>query len=297
VLDVLAIRPAGIYVDATFGRGGHSAAILERLGPGGRLYAIDRDPEAIASGSARFGDDARLHLLRGSFASLESLLEQAGLTQRVDGILLDLGVSSPQLDDPQRGFSFLRDGPLDMRMDPEAGPSAAEWLADAGERDIADVIFRYGEERRARRVARAIVQARAEQPIRSTVQLAELVARVLPVPRGGKHPATRVFQALRIHVNGELDALEAALPQCVELLAGGGRLACISFHSLEDRIVKRYLRARSQLDPRLAKLPAVPSDQQPALRVIGRGTRPSDAEIGGNPRARSAVLRAAERLS
>jgi 16S rRNA (cytosine1402-N4)-methyltransferase len=297
VLDVLAIRPAGIYVDATFGRGGHSAAILERLGPAGRLYAIDRDAEAIASGKARFGDDPRLHLQHGSFASLQSVLAQAGLTERVDGILLDLGVSSPQLDDPQRGFSFLRDGPLDMRMDPDSGSSAADWIAAAAERDIADVIFRYGEERRARRVARAIVQARAQQPILRTAQLAELVADVLPVPRGGKHPATRVFQALRIRINGELEALEAALPQCVELLTRGGRLVCISFHSLEDRIVKRYLRARSQLDPRLAKLPAVPPEQQPVLRVIGRGTRPSVAEVEHNPRARSAVLRAAERLS
>ena len=293
---MLAIRPAGIYVDATFGRGGHSAAILDRLGPHGCLYAIDRDPQAVAAGNATLGDDSRLHLRHGSFASLKSTLAQAGLTQRVDGILLDLGVSSPQLDDPARGFSFLRDGPVDMRMDPSAGTSAADWLASAGEREIADVIFRYGEERRARRVARD-VEARSSAPIRSTAQLAEIVTGALPAPRGGRHPATRVFQALRIQVNGELEALEAALPQCVDLLAGGGRLVCISFHSLEDRIVKRYLRSRSQTDPRLAKLPSVPVAERPVLRLIGRGTRPSAAEIEFNPRARSAVLRAAERLT
>jgi 16S rRNA (cytosine1402-N4)-methyltransferase len=297
VLDALAIRPAGTYVDATFGRGGHSTAILDRLDSGGTLYAIDRDPQAIAHGTAQHGDDVRLRLVQASFADLGAALARAGLTRRVDGILLDLGVSSPQLDDPARGFSFLRDGPLDMRMDPQAGESAAAWLAHASEREIADVIFRYGEERRARRVARAIVEARAKAPISRTGELASIVAGALPGPRGGKHPATRVFQALRIHVNRELEALEACLPQCVELLAPGGRLACISFHSLEDRIVKRYLRARSQVDPRLAKLPGVPEDARPVLRVLGRGTRPAAEETERNPRARSAVLRAAERIA
>jgi len=297
VLDALAIRPAGTYVDATFGRGGHSAAILDRLGPDGTLYAIDRDPQAIAAGNAQLGHDPRLHLSHASFAQLGDALAQAGLTRCVNGILLDLGVSSPQLDDPARGFSFLRDGPLDMRMDPDTGESAAEWLAAASEREISDVIFRYGEERRARRVARALVEARAKVPISRTGELAAIVADALPGPRGAKHPATRVFQALRIYVNRELEALEACLPQCVERLAAGGRLVCISFHSLEDRIVKRYLRARAQVDPRLAKLPDVPAASRPVLRVLGRGTRPGTEEVERNPRARSAVLRVAEKLT
>jgi len=297
VLDALAIRPAGTYVDATFGRGGHSAAILDRLGPDGMLYAIDRDPQAIAAGNAQLGHDPRLHLSHASFAQLGDALAQAGLTRCVNGILLDLGVSSPQLDDPARGFSFLRDGPLDMRMDPDTGESAAEWLAAASEREISDVIFRYGEERRARRVARALVEARAKVPISRTGELAAIVTDALPGPRGAKHPATRVFQALRIYVNRELEALEACLPQCVERLAAGGRLVCISFHSLEDRIVKRYLRARAQVDPRLAKLPDVPAASRPVLRVLGRGTRPGTEEVERNPRARSAVLRVAEKLT
>ena len=297
VLDALAIRPAGTYVDATFGRGGHSAAILDRLGPDGMLYAIDRDPQAIAAGNAQLGHDPRLHLSHASFAQLGDALAQAGLTRCVNGILLDLGVSSPQLYDPARGFSFLRDGPLDMRMDPDTGESAAEWLAAASEREISDVIFRYGEERRARRVARALVEARAKVPISRTGELAAIVADALPGPRGAKHPATRVFQALRIYVNRELEALEACLPQCVERLAAGGRLVCISFHSLEDRIVKRYLRARAQVDPRLAKLPDVPAASRPVLRVLGRGTRPGTEEVERNPRARSAVLRVAEKLT
>jgi 16S rRNA (cytosine1402-N4)-methyltransferase len=263
VLDVLAIRPAGIYVDATFGRGGHSAAILDRLGPQGRLYAIDRDPQAVAAGHATLGDDSRLHLQHGSFVSLKSMLAQAGLTQRADGILLDLGVSSPQLDDPARGFSFLRDGPVDMRMDPSAGMSAAEWLASAGERELADVIFRYGEERRARRVARAIVEARSSAPIRSTAQLAGIVAGALPAPRGGRHPATRVFQALRIQVNGELEALEAALPQCVDLLAPvAGSPASVSIRSRIASSSAICARARKRIrgsrSCRPSRTPSVP---------------------------------------
>jgi 16S rRNA (cytosine1402-N4)-methyltransferase len=296
VLETLAIRPGGTYVDATFGRGGHSAAILERLGPAGRLYALDRDPHAIAAGRERFAGEPQLVLRHARFGRLAAELRGAGLDGSVDGILLDLGVSSPQLDDATRGFSFLRDGPLDMRMDPGAGPSAAEWLARADEREIADVIHRYGEERRARRVARAIVVAREQRPITRTLELAAIVAAALPGPTGGRHPATRVFQALRIHLNGELEELESCLPQCVDLLARGGRVAVISFHSLEDRIVKRYLRSRAQVDPRLAALPAVPEAMQPVLRVIGRGTRPGDDEVAANPRARSAVLRAAERI-
>jgi 16S rRNA (cytosine1402-N4)-methyltransferase len=296
VLEVLAIRPAGTYVDATFGRGGHSAAILDRLGSSGRLYALDRDPDAIAAGHAAFADP-RFHLSHAPFSRLAATLAQAGLDGPVDGILLDLGVSSPQLEDSARGFSFMRDGPLDMRMNPTTGQSAAEWLAAASEREIADVIFRYGEERSSRRLARAIVQARASAPIERTSQLATIVAAASPAAAGRTHPATRVFQALRIHVNRELEELEACLPQCVDLLAPGGRLACISFHSLEDRIVKRYLRARSRVPAALAKLPDVPQHLRPVLRVIGRDIRPAADEVAGNPRARSAVLRAAERLS
>jgi 16S rRNA (cytosine1402-N4)-methyltransferase len=296
VLDVLAVQPAGVYIDATFGRGGHAAAILERLDARGRLFAFDRDPDAVAAGRLRFAGDARVRVEHARFGELRAALRAAGVAGPVHGIVLDLGVSSPQFDDPARGFSFLRDGPLDMRMDPVAGESAAAWLAAASEGDIAGVIKRYGEEPRARRVARAIVRARERAPLTRTLELARVVAEALPGPPTGRHPATRVFQALRIHVNAELDELQRCLPQCVDVLAPGGRLAVISFHSLEDRVVKRYLRARSQVAPALVDLPDVPPELRPVLRVIGRGTRPDAAEIAANPRARSAVLRAAERL-
>ena len=297
VLAGLSVRPDGRYCDATFGRGGHTAAILGVLGPAGRLVAIDRDPEAIRAGRQRFAAEARLTLVQGSFGSLEERVRAAGFEGELDGVLLDLGVSSPQLDEAARGFSFMQDGPLDMRMDNESGQSAAQWLAKAGEREIADVIRGLGEERFARRIARAIVAARAEAPITRTAALAALVAEAVPTREPGKHPATRTFQAIRIHVNGELDALESALPQAVRLLAPGGRLCVISFHSLEDRIVKRFIRREEQGDPVYAGLPNVPLHARARLKRVGGAVMAGEAEVRANPRARSAVLRAAERLA
>ena len=297
VLAGLAVRPDGRYCDATFGRGGHTAAVLGALGPAGRLVAIDRDPEAIRAGRQRFAAEARLTLVQGSFGSLEERVRAAGFERELDGVLLDLGVSSPQLDEAARGFSFMQDGPLDMRMDNESGQSAAQWLAKAGEREIADVIRGLGEERFARRIARAIVATRAEAPITRTAALAALVAEAVPTREPGKHPATRTFQAIRIHVNGELDALESALPQAVQLLAPGGRLCVISFHSLEDRIVKRFIRREEQGDPVYAGLPNVPVHARPRLKRVGGAVMAGEAEVRANPRARSAVLRVAERLA
>jgi 16S rRNA (cytosine1402-N4)-methyltransferase len=261
------------------------------------VIAIDRDPEAIAAGRARFGAEPRLTLVRGSFGRLEELVRATGLEGELHGVLLDLGVSSPQLDEARRGFSFMQDGPLDMRMDNESGQSAAQWLARAGEREIVDVLQKLGEERFARRIARRILEARAVEPITRTSQLAEIVAVAVPTREPGKHPATRTFQAIRIHVNGELDLLESALPQAVRLLAPGGRLCVISFHSLEDRMVKRYIQRETQGDPVYAGLPSVPPHARPKLRRIGTKIVASPAEIERNPRARSAVLRIAERLA
>jgi 16S rRNA (cytosine1402-N4)-methyltransferase len=250
VLAGLSVQRDGRYCDATFGRGGHTAAILAALGPEGRVVAIDRDPEAIAAGQARFGAEPRLTLVWGSFGRLEERVRAAGLEGGLQGVLLDLGVSSPQFDEARRGFSFMQDGPLDMRMDYESGQSASQWLARASERELVDVLRTLGEERFARRIANRIVAAREVEPITRTRQLADLVAAAVPTREPGKHPATRTFQAIRIHVNGELDALEAALPQAVRLLEPGGRLAVISFHSLEDRIAKRFIQRETQGDPR-----------------------------------------------
>jgi 16S rRNA (cytosine1402-N4)-methyltransferase len=297
VLAGLAVRADGRYCDATFGRGGHTAAILGALGPAGRVVAIDRDPDAIRAGQVRFAGEPRLTLVRGSFGQLEERVRAAGLEGELQGVLMDLGVSSPQLDEAGRGFSFMQDGPLDMRMDNEAGQSAAQWLARAGERDIVAVLRTLGEERFSGRIARAIVAARAVEPITRTGQLAAIVAAAVPTREPGKHPATRTFQAIRIHVNGELDALEAALPQAVRLLAPGGRLCVISFHSLEDRIVKRFVRREEQGDPVYAGLPDIPPHARPRLRRIGRAIDASDAEVARNPRARSAVMRVAERVA
>jgi 16S rRNA (cytosine1402-N4)-methyltransferase len=297
VLAGLAIRPGGRYCDGTFGRGGHTAAILAALGPSGRVVAIDRDPDAIRAGQRRFEGESRLTLVRGSFGPLEERVRAAGIEGELDGVLLDLGVSSPQLDEARRGFSFMQDGPLDMRMDNEAGQGAAQWLAKAGEREIAAVLFELGEERFARRIARAIVAARAVEPILSTGQLAGIVAAAVPTREPGKHPATRTFQAIRIHVNRELEQLEQALPQAVRLLAPGGRLCVISFHSLEDRIVKRFIRREEQGDPVYAGLPDVPAHARPRLRRVGGKVVASEAEVAANPRARSAVLRIAERVA
>ena len=297
VLAGLAIRADGRYCDATFGRGGHTAAMLDGLGPGGRVVAIDRDGEAIRAGRLRFADEPRLTLMRGSFARLEELVRAAEVEGELHGVLLDLGVSSPQLDEADRGFSFMQDGPLDMRMDNKTGQTAAEWLARASERELADTLHRLGEERFARRIARAIVGARAEGPIERTGQLAAVIAAAVPTREPGKHPATRSFQAIRMRVNAELESLEAALPQALRLLAPGGRLCVISFHSLEDRMVKRFIQRETRGDPHYAGLPHIPPHARPRLRKIGGATMPSDAEIARNPRARSAVLRVAERLA
>lgn len=297
VLEGLAVRLEGIYIDGTFGRGGHAAAILDRLGADGRLYAIDKDPDAVQAGMDRFGRDARFRIQRGTFAMLGQLARELGIAGRVSGVLLDLGVSSPQLDDPARGFSFLKDGPLDMRMDPEHGQSAAQWLAQAGEAEITQTLFEFGEERFARRIAQAIVRERTERPIATTQQLAELIARAAPSRERHKHPATRSFQALRIQVNQELRDLETALEQVVDVLAPGGRLAVISFHSLEDRMVKRFLRRESRGEELPLDLPITGGPKPGRLRLIGKAVRAGDAELAANPRARSAVLRVAERQS
>lgn len=297
VLEGLALRQDGIYVDATFGRGGHAGAILERLGPEGRLLAMDKDPEAVQAALARFGSDPRFHIEHGSFSMLGDMAQRHGITGRTQGVLFDLGVSSPQLGDAGRGFSFLADGPLDMRMDPTAGPSAADWLATASESEIADVIHHFGEERFARRIARAIVAARTEAPLTRTGQLADLVARAVPTRERNKHPATRTFQAIRIFVNQELDDLQQGLAAAVEVLAPGGRLLVISFHSLEDRLVKRFMRRESRGEPLPREIPVTGTPVAGRLRVIGRARKPANDEIQANPRARSAVLRVAERAA
>jgi len=295
----LAIRPEGTYVDATFGRGGHARAILAALGPAGRLYAFDRDPEAAAS--ARMLHDPRFEFDARWFSELAQALATRGV-ERIDGALLDLGISSPQIDDPARGFSFRADGPLDMRMDPTRGESAAAFLARATARELSEVIRDYGEERFAQSIAGAIVAARAVSPVVSTRQLAAVVAKAVGArPRGDRSqdPATRTFQALRIFVNRELQELTLTLPALVSMLATRGRLAVISFHSLEDRIVKRFFAAASQPfggDPRLARLPIQTAALPPSpLTLVGRAIKPSEREISANPRARSAVLRVAER--
>jgi 16S rRNA (cytosine1402-N4)-methyltransferase len=297
VLAALEVRAGGRYLDATFGRGGHTAAILERAGKEGRVVAIDRDPEAIRAGHARFAADERLQLVNSPFSRLETLLAQNGLVGGFDGVLLDLGVSSPQLDDAARGFSFAQDGPLDMRMDNRAGAGAADFVARAPERELARVIKEYGEERFAKRIAREIVSARRVEPITRTAQLAEIVARAVPTREPGKHPATRTFQAIRIHVNDELAEIEAALAGALDALAPGGRLCVISFHSLEDAIVKRFIQKHSHEDPIYAGLPEVPAHARPKLRRIGRAVHPGETEIAANPRSRSSILRVAERVA
>jgi len=292
-VEALAIRPDGTYVDATFGRGGHSRAILARLGPEGRLIALDRDPAAVAAGQALA--DPRFTLVHAAFGRLAEVLGGLGV-EEVDGVLLDIGVSSPQLDTPERGMSFRFDAPLDMRMDTTAGETAAEFLARAEQREIEKVIRDYGEERFAHAIAKAIVAARGQLGISSTGQLAALVEKAVHTREPGQHPATRSFQALRIHVNRELEELSLVLPQCVARLVRGGRLVVISFHSLEDRIVKRYLRDES-LPPKLpSRLPIRAAElPKPRLRLVGKPVYAGAAELAANPRARSAVMRVAER--
>ncbi|AXW85954.1 16S rRNA (cytosine(1402)-N(4))-methyltransferase [Lonsdalea britannica] len=294
----LNIRGDGIYIDGTFGRGGHSRLILSHLGPEGRLLAIDRDPQAIAAASDI--DDARFSIIHGPFSSIAEYVEERGLTGKINGVLLDLGVSSPQLDDPERGFSFMRDGPLDMRMDPTRGVSAAEWLMKAEAEDIAWVLKTFGEERFARRIARAIVERNQTEPMTRTKELAELIAAASPIREKHKHPATRSFQAIRIYINSELEEIERALNGALDVLAPEGRLSVISFHSLEDRIVKRFIRHNSRGPQVPAGLPLTEEQLREqggrTLKIAGK-MKPSDAEVAENPRARSSVLRFAERLS
>jgi 16S rRNA (cytosine1402-N4)-methyltransferase len=293
----LNIRPDGVYVDGTFGRGGHARAILTALGPQGRLLALDRDPEAERYARAQFAAEARFCFERGTWSRLAEIIDRQGLRGRIQGILLDSGVSSPQLDEPQRGFSFLREGPLDMRMDPTTGSSAADWLAAASEQEIARVLQVFGEERWHRRIARAVVAARQVAPITTTRRLAEIIMAAVPRREPGKHPATRSFQAIRLVVNQELVELQAVLPQAVQVLAPDGRLVVISFHSLEDRIVKRFMRTQARGASSPPELPVPAGQQGVTLRLIGRAVRPTAGETAGNPRARSAVLRVAERLA
>jgi 16S rRNA (cytosine1402-N4)-methyltransferase len=290
----LNIRSDGLYVDATFGRGGHTRQILSRLGSDGRLLALDRDPEAVAAARREYSGESRFTMVQRPFSMLGETIGERGWHGKVNGILFDLGVSSPQLDEAARGFSFLREGPLDMRMDPSRGESAANWLGRADEKEIADVLHHLGEERYARRIARAIVRARAQTPIATTRQLAEIVAGAVPTRERSKDPATRTFQAIRLHINRELDELQAALPQAVAALAPGGRLVVISFHSLEDRIVKQFMRANERGEALPPDLPVRQVEIRSTLRVIGKPVRPGEEEVRRNPRARSAIMRVAE---
>ncbi|MBZ9611371.1 16S rRNA (cytosine(1402)-N(4))-methyltransferase RsmH [Rheinheimera maricola] len=296
-LDGLALTPDGCYLDGTFGRGGHSRAILALLGAKGRLFAIDRDPSAIAAAAA-LQADPRFHITHSPFAALASIAEQLHIAGALDGILLDLGVSSPQLDDADRGFSFMRDGPLDMRMDPSSGISAADWLAHADVEDISFVLREYGEEKFAWRIAQAIVAARAEQAITRTSALAKLISDSVPKSnKEKKHPATRSFQAIRIYINSELEQVNQALHAAMQVLKPGGRLVVISFHSLEDRLVKQFMRRYSKGEPvpRGIPLTAAQMNQRTELKLVGKAIMPSEQELAANPRARSAVLRIAQK--
>jgi 16S rRNA (cytosine1402-N4)-methyltransferase len=296
-MQALALSAGGLYVDATFGRGGHARAMLQRLDAAARVIGCDRDPDAVAAGRALAEADSRFSIHQTAFSQLPELLKALEIAGRVRGLLVDLGVSSPQLDTPHRGFGFSADGPLDMRMDPSLGTSAADWLETASEGEISRCLFELGEERYARRISRSIVRARNEAPIVTTSQLAELVAGAVPTREPGKHPATRTFQALRIQVNDELGELRALLAEVCDLLVTGGRLAVISFHSLEDRIVKRFIRSESQGAQPPRSVPVRAQDLTRRLRPVAGPIKPSAAEIEANPRSRSAVLRVAERLA
>ncbi|MEW6462107.1 MAG: 16S rRNA (cytosine(1402)-N(4))-methyltransferase RsmH [Pseudomonadota bacterium] len=297
-VEGLAVRGDGCYMDGTFGRGGHSRLILQKLGPDGRLLGFDKDPLAIATGEALAAEDGRFVVVQRSFAELGEEAVVRGLDGQVSGILLDLGVSSPQLDDPGRGFSFLNDGPLDMRMNPDAGVSAADWIARADEDEIARVFKDYGEERFAKRMARAVVQRRVEQPFTRTADLAKVLTEANPAWEKGKNPATRAFQGIRIFVNNELGDLERGLEAALESLEVGGRLVVISFHSLEDRIVKQFMKrqAKGEADKLPRDLPIIPKAFEPRLKLIGKPVYASDEELKANPRSRSAVMRIAEKL-
>ena len=295
-LDALNIKPDGIYLDATFGRGGHSRAILSRLNDNGRLIALDRDPQAIQAAQA-LSDDARFQIVHTPFSALTDVAADLGLSGKLDGILMDLGVSSPQLDDAERGFSFMRNGPLDMRMDPTRGISAAEWLNHADEEEIADVIKTYGEEKFGKRIAHAIVNVRQTTPFTHTAQLAKVIDEAVPVKDKFKHPATRTFQAVRIYINSELEEIKTALDAAVKVLAPEGRLAVISFHSLEDRLVKRFMRDKSQgmKVPKGLPLTDAQLNAGKLVDLVGKAIKPSAAEINANTRARSSVLRVAQK--
>jgi 16S rRNA (cytosine1402-N4)-methyltransferase len=295
-VDVLMVNDHGIYIDGTYGRGGHAALLVDRLSPEGRVLAIDKDPEAIEDARQRWADEPRFEIEQGSFAEMAEFADRRHWLGRVQGVLLDLGVSSPQLDNAERGFSFLKSGRLDMRMNPNEGQSATQWLATATEREIADVLYEYGDERYSRRIARAIIRAREQAAIEDTLHLAEIIADAVPRHEKGKHPATRSFQAIRIFINKELDDLQKGLEAAVTVLASGGRLAVISFHSLEDRIVKRFMRRETQGEPVPRRLPVTGEAAAGRLRLVGKAVRPSDREVAANPRARSAIMRVAERL-
>lgn len=290
----LNIRGEGVYLDGTFGRGGHSRALLARLTEQGRLLALDKDPQAVAAGREALGNDPRFAIAQGSFADMDHWVHGWGVSGALDGILLDLGVSSPQLNDPERGFSFMEDGPLDMRMDPTQGVPAAEWLAEATERELSRVFWEFGEERHGRRIARSIVMAREREPLSRTSQLAELIEKTIG-RRERKHPATRCFQAIRIHINNELGDLAAGLASSIKQLRPGGRLVAISFHSLEDRLVKRTFREAVRPGQVRRNIPDDPG-WKARLKLVGKAVHPSEAEVSANPRARSAVMRVAEKL-
>lgn len=296
-VESLITNPSGTYVDGTFGRGGHSGLVLAQLATDGRLIGIDKDVAAIAVANEKFSNDARFEIVHGSFAQMKEFAEARGLVGRVDGVLLDLGVSSPQLDDAERGFSFMQDGPLDMRMDQTRGQSAADWVNTAPEDEIAWVIKEFGEEKFAKRMARAIVQERSKKPFERTKHLAEVIKAANPAWEKHKHPATRAFQAIRIHINNELGDLESVLEQALDILAVGGRLVVISFHSLEDRLVKRFIRRQEQGDPVPLGIPLRDEQLNKRLRSCGKAQKASDGEVEDNVRSRSAVMRVAEKIA
>ena len=295
VIKGLNIRPDGFYIDGTFGRGGHSREIIKRLNHNGRLLAFDKDPDAVMSVGTDLAQDERFEIIRGSFAMLMNYARQHEVEEKISGVLFDFGISSPQIDDNKRGFSFRYDGPLDMRMNATEGESVADWLNKAKETEIADVIYKYGEEKASRRIAKAIVYFRKNTPIKSTKQLTEIICNTIPSKKHDKHPATKTFQAFRIFINHELDEIKETLPQAMNVLSKGGRLVTISFHSLEDRIVKRFLRNQSRAKEQPQELPILQDYRDIKLKLIGKKIRPSEREISKNPRARSALLRIAER--
>jgi 16S rRNA (cytosine1402-N4)-methyltransferase len=295
-VEGLNIQEDGTYVDATFGRGGHTKEIIESLGHKGRLIAIDQDLEAIAVAEQQYKNEQRVCLIHGTFSKLRDFVRQAGPDEQVRGVLFDIGVSSPQLDDATRGFSFMRDGPLDMRMDTSSGISAAEWLAKVSERDLTQVLREYGEERFARRIANRVVETRGESPLTTTRELAELIKAAVPKIEKHKHPATRSFQAIRIYINRELEFLSSALEQSLDVLAVGGRLVVITFHSLEDRIVKRFMREQARGKQLPKGIAVLNTEMEMRLKIVGKAVKPSQQEINNNPRARSAVLRIAEKI-